>query len=82
MTLSARGQSLTEALSQLDAAAPMRMHYGQVRLLVFSRETAESAGFSAALEELASMPEFSELCSAEERRAIEKSFIKSNLLNA
>ena len=32
--------------------------------------------------QLASMPEFSELCSAEERRAIEKSFIKSNLLNA
>ena len=57
VTLSARGQSLTEALSQLDAAAPMRMHYGQVRLLVFSRETAETAGFSAALEELASMPD-------------------------
>lgn len=57
VTLSARGQSLREALSQLDAAAPMRMHYGQVRLLVFSRETAESAGFPAALLELSAMPD-------------------------
>ena len=57
VTLSARGQSLTEAMSLLDSAAPMRMHYGQVRLLVFSRETAESADFPAALAELASMPD-------------------------
>ena len=57
VTLSARGQSLTEAMSLLDAASPMRMHYGQVRLLIFSRELAESADFPAALEKLAGMPD-------------------------
>ncbi|MGN0746540.1 MAG: hypothetical protein ACI4ML_07690 [Aristaeellaceae bacterium] len=57
VTLSARGRTLTEAMSLLDAAAPMRMHYGQVRLMVFSRETAESSDFPSALEELAGMPD-------------------------
>ncbi|MGN1019304.1 MAG: Ger(x)C family spore germination C-terminal domain-containing protein [Aristaeellaceae bacterium] len=56
VTLTARGRTLTEAMSLLDAAAPMRMHYGQVRLLVFDRALAESAAFPAALTELADMP--------------------------
>ena len=68
VTLSARGQSLREALSLLDAAAPMRMHYGQVRLLVFSRETAESADFPTVLSELSAMPDMrlqAQLCVTE-----------------
>lgn len=50
LTLTEHGDSLQEALAHLDAAAPMRMHFGQVRLLIFSLETAKSEEFPALLE--------------------------------
>lgn len=53
LTLTAQGASLQEALAGLDAVAPMRMHYGQVRLLIFDRGLAETAEFPAALTLLA-----------------------------
>lgn len=45
ITLSARGTSLGEAMALLNASAPMELHYGQLRLLVFSAEVAQSEGF-------------------------------------
>ena len=52
MTLEAEGNSLQEALGMLDASAPMRMHYGQVRLIVFGYELAQTDAFCQAVEEL------------------------------
>ena len=52
LTLSAQGATLAEALSMLDAAAPMRMHYGQTRLLIVSQGLAESADFPGVLKAL------------------------------
>lgn len=53
LTLSAQGATLAEALSLLDAAAPMRMHYGQTRLLVISQGLAEASDFPGVLQALA-----------------------------
>ena len=36
-TLSASGTTLTDALRTLESAAPMRLHWGQLRLIVLSR---------------------------------------------
>lgn len=36
-TLSAQGSTLTDALRTLESAAPMRLHWGQLRLIVLSR---------------------------------------------
>ena len=36
-TLSATGATLTDALRTLESAAPMRLHWGQLRLIVLSR---------------------------------------------
>lgn len=58
LTLTARGGSLSEALAVLDATAPMQMHLGQLRLVVFSQGLAESSSFRAALTELAMRREF------------------------
>lgn len=57
LTLSAQGASLQEALAVLDAAAPMRMHYGQVRLLVFGHDLAASSAFPDVLGQLAQRPD-------------------------
>ena len=54
LTLSAQGRSLGEVMAQLEAAAPMALHYGQLRMMVFSRALAESAGFPGVLDALAS----------------------------
>lgn len=54
LTLSAQGRSLGEAMAQLEGAAPMALHYGQLRMMVFSRALAESAGFPGVLDALAS----------------------------
>ena len=54
LTLSAQGRSLGEVMAQLEGAAPMVLHYGQLRMMVFSRELAESAGFPGVLDALAS----------------------------
>lgn len=48
-TVSGEGDTLPHALAALDAAAPMQLHLGQLRLLVFSADTARSAEFPAAL---------------------------------
>lgn len=45
MTLTAWGKSLGEAMGGLNAAAPMELHYGQLRLLLFSAQLARSAAF-------------------------------------
>lgn len=41
-TVTAEGTSLGEALGMLNAAAPMELHYGQLRLLVLSEALAET----------------------------------------
>lgn len=48
LVLSAAGDSFDEALSSLTAVSPSRLHFGQLRLVVFSQETAASAGFPPA----------------------------------
>lgn len=58
LTLTARGSSLSEALAVLDATAPMQMHLGQLRLVVFSQGLAESSSFRSVLTELAMRKEF------------------------
>ena len=57
LTLQARGGSLEEAMAGLDASAPMRMHYGQLRLLIFSGELARSGSFVSAVEAVADRAE-------------------------
>lgn len=54
-TISAQGSTLQEAFAVLDTTAPMRMHYGQVRLLIVKRELAESSVLPAVLEEVSRM---------------------------
>ena len=54
LTLSAQGSSLGEAMAQLEAAAPMSLHYGQLRMMAFSRALAESTDFPGVLDALAS----------------------------
>ena len=58
LTLRAQGSSLSEALAVLDATAPMQMHLGQLRLVVFSQSIAESPAFHSVLAELAARREF------------------------
>lgn len=52
-TVRGEGDSLEAALSALDAAAPMQLHLGQLRMLVFSDDLARTAEFPAALSALA-----------------------------
>lgn len=58
LTLTAQGASLQEALAQLDALAPMRLHYGQLRLITVGRELAASEHFMPALALLFSRADF------------------------
>lgn len=53
ITLEGKGASLLEAMARLDAAAPMHLHYGQVRMVVFSARLAASEGMEEALRLLA-----------------------------
>lgn len=53
-TIKGEGATLEAALSALDAASPMQLHLGQLRLLVFSADLARTADFPAALNALAS----------------------------
>lgn len=57
MTLTARGTSLGQAMAQLNAAAPMELHYGQLRLLLFSHRLAQSAAFPEVLRALSARAE-------------------------
>ena len=58
MTVSADGSSLAEAMTLLDASAPIRLHYGQVRLVILSRELASSDQLTAVLDSLNKLGEF------------------------
>lgn len=46
LTISAMGDSLGEAMALLNASAPMELHYGQLRLLLFSDTLAASDQFA------------------------------------
>lgn len=52
MTVSGEGDTPGAALAALDAACPMELQTGQLRMVVFSAELAQSGDFPAALEEL------------------------------
>ena len=52
-TVTGEGETLSHALTALDAASPMQLHPGQLRLIVFPAETAGSEEFPALLRELA-----------------------------
>lgn len=58
LTLSAQGTTLQEALAQLDGLAPMRLHYGQLRLITVGRDLASSEHFIPALTLLFSRADF------------------------
>lgn len=53
-TVTGKGAALEAALSEVDAASPMKLDMGQLRLLVFSAELAGSPAFPGALTTLAS----------------------------
>lgn len=57
MTITARGASLGQAMARLNAAAPMELHYGQLRLLLFSRRLAQSTAFPQVLRALSARAE-------------------------
>ncbi len=56
LVISAAGDSFDEALSSLIAASPSRLHFGQLRLVVFSQETAQSADFPQLVAEISAIP--------------------------
>lgn len=51
-TLSASGATLTDALRTLESAAPMRLHWGQLRLIVLSRAWAADIPIARTLSDL------------------------------
>lgn len=53
LTVSGDGESLTDALAAMEAAAPMHLHLSQLRLLVLDEALAESNDLSTALRSLA-----------------------------
>lgn len=57
-TVEGKGATLSDALAQLGAAAPMQLHYGQVRLVVVSEAMASSGVLLSALRELSEQPFF------------------------
>lgn len=57
LTISARGNSLGEALALLNASAPMELQYGQLRMLLFSKGLAQSGRFPEVLRALAARGE-------------------------
>lgn len=57
-TVEATGATLSDALAQLEAAAPMQLHYGQVRLVVASEKMAAAGLLLPALRELSEQPFF------------------------
>ena len=70
LTLTAQGHSLGEALAVLDATAPMQLHLGQIRVVVFSQGVAEASSFQSTLTELAMRREFrlqAQVCVTEDR---------------
>lgn len=58
LTVSAQGGSMGEAMTLLDASAPIHVHYGQVRLVIFSQALAQSDAFPAVLSDLSAIGGF------------------------
>lgn len=48
-TITATGDTLPHALSALETSAPLQLHLGQLRVLIFDADTARSADFPLAL---------------------------------
>lgn len=57
LTISARGNSIGEAMALLNASAPMELHYGQLRMLLFSKGLAQSGQFPELLRALSARGE-------------------------
>lgn len=57
LTLSAKGNSLGEGMALLNASAPMELHYGQLRLMVFSESVARRESFPELLRALSARGE-------------------------
>ncbi|MBQ8556671.1 MAG: hypothetical protein IJ438_12490 [Clostridia bacterium] len=51
-TISGDGDSLAAAMAALDAASPVHLHLGQLRMLIFSDALAQTADLNTALNEL------------------------------
>lgn len=69
MTVTASGATLAEAMTMLDASAPIRLHYGQVRMVIFSRELAASGQLTGTLDKLSKLGTFradAMLCATED----------------
>lgn len=52
LTLLAQGASFEAAMADLNASAPMTLHLGQLRLVIFTRDAAETSGFDTVLDRL------------------------------
>lgn len=69
LTISARGNSIGEALALLNASAPMELHYGQLRMMLFSKDLAQSSAFAELLRAISARGEVREqaaLCVTED----------------
>lgn len=62
MTVTGKGETLSAALSNLDAASPMRINLSQLRLLVADAELAKSGEISGVLSTLADRPDMRMQC--------------------
>ncbi len=62
LTLSGEGETLTDALSAMEAAAPMHIHLSQLRLIVLHASLAQSDAFSTALKTLSARPDMRFQC--------------------
>ena len=62
MTVSGEGDSLSSALSDMDAAAPMRINLSQLRLLIADKKLAQNGELSAVLTALADRPDMRMQC--------------------
>lgn len=70
LTIEAKGETLTKALASLDAASPMRLHYGQVRMVILCRKPDTLGALTPILNELSDIPEFrtdAVLCVSQEK---------------
>lgn len=56
LVLSAVGEDFDQALTALAAVAPSRLHFGQLRLAVFSHQTAASPMFPGLVAQIAAIP--------------------------
>lgn len=62
LTVSGEGENLAEAMTAMEAGAPMRVTFSQLRLLVLEEDLARSAALSEALHTLAARPDMHLQC--------------------